>query len=483
MATIETRVGRLKARNVKPGTLALDKVLFEPQYRFASDPARFKTALCSRRAGKTVACAAALLDAALQRPGVVVLYISISRLNSKRLIWRTLLDLNRDYRLGGAPVESELYLRFGNGSIIYLAGISDKNEIQKFRGLPLALCICDESQTLPGYLGELVDAVIVPALMDYNGSLALVGTPPPAAAGYFIDCARSATWSHHAWTAFDNPWILKKSGKTPRKHLEEEMLRRGVLESDPIIQREWYGRIALDESALVFKYDSTRNHFDELPATRRPWEYVIGCDLGWDDFDAVSVLAWSEDSPNVYLVEESVLNKQTVTQIGNQLVALNEKYRPRACVVDTGGLGRKIAEEFRARWGMSLEAADKTRKNEHVELLNDALRSGRFFARRDGRFASDTRLVTWDKSNPEKWVFNKTGYHSDILDSALYGFRKCLAWLHEPEPAPPPSIGSNDWLRRQEEDMLEASEGKLQRVVEERNERNAMFGDFGGGWE
>lgn len=409
---------------------------FGPQRAFVEDEARFTTAVCSRRAGKSIGCATKLLRAAKRKPGSVSLYLTKSRINAKRIIWRPLLELNRQYGLGGEPNESELCLKLPNGATVYLAGVNDRTEVDKYRGLPLGEVVIDESQSLPAYIEELVDQVIAPALMDYNGSLDLIGTPAPVPTGYFHKCAHSKEWAHHAWTVFDNPHILAKSGKTPREHLDAELKRRGINEDDPIIQREWYGRWVLDRHSLVFAYDAERNGYDTLPDIRREWQHVIGIDLGFDDADAIAVLAWHDDSPDLWLVEEWAGAKQGISELGDRLSKLHKTYDPMMTVVDTGGLGKKIADEIQRRTQIPMEAAEKERKLEHIELLNDALRTGRFHAKRSGLFAHDSLLVEWDRTTPEKPKISDR-FHSDICDAVLYAYRKSLHWTHEPAAEPP----------------------------------------------
>ncbi|NCZ97395.1 hypothetical protein EBZ02_09680, partial [bacterium] len=58
-------------------------------------------------------------------------------------------------------------------------------------------------------------------------------------------------------------------------------------------------------------------------------------------------------------------------------------------------------EEVTKRFGIHVTAAEKQRKFEYIELLNDALRTKRFFAKRTSRFAEDCRLVEWDRDNKD----------------------------------------------------------------------------------
>src|SRR5438132_1634954 len=92
------------------------------QLAFIQDRARWKVACCSRRAGKTTACAILLLQYALDRPDSLCLYVTLTRLSGKRIVWRRLLKLNQQYQLGGAPNRSELVIEFPNGSEIRVMG-------------------------------------------------------------------------------------------------------------------------------------------------------------------------------------------------------------------------------------------------------------------------------------------------------------------------------------------------------------------------
>ena len=125
MTTLEQRAAFaiLQARN-KP-KFTIESFCFKEQIDFIRDEAQFKTAVCSRRSGKTIACAADLLNTAISNDGVVCLYITLKRVNAKRIIWPELIKINREYRLGGTPNESDLSLKMPNGSIIYASGAQD----------------------------------------------------------------------------------------------------------------------------------------------------------------------------------------------------------------------------------------------------------------------------------------------------------------------------------------------------------------------
>lgn len=457
---------------------------FDAQRPFATSKAKFRTASCSRRAGKTDGSAATLLEAVQAKPGSVGLYITKTRINAKRIIWKTLKQMNAQHGLGGIAREAELCLELPNGSSIYLLGANNRDEIEKFRGLPIAIVVLDEAQILTD-LETLVDVVLVPALMDFDGAVVLVGTPAPVPVGYFWDAAfgkHAAQWEHHSWTCFENPWLQKKSGKSPQQHLDEELKRRGVTVDEPSIQREWFGRWVYDPNALVFRYEAGRNHFDDLPSLAHgEWECVIGGDLGWDDADALCVLKWNTTRPDLWLTEEQVLPKQSITELGNRLRELVDRHQPLATVLDFGGLGKKIAQELTQRWSLKVEPAEKERKLEHIELLNDSMRSGVFHAKKDSQYAKDCMLVEWDKSKPEKWKISER-FHSDVCDAVLYAHRRAKQWLATPEEEPAPRPGSTAWqeaqVSRQRAQIAAYWQKRDEEALARKREQEALEGDM-----
>lgn len=459
-----------KREKASSGSFSLSHFLFDKQLAFVNDPSRNKVAVCSRRSGKTIACAADLISTALSEPGVVCLYITLSRNNAKKIIWREVKKINKDYGLGGVENLSELSVTFPNQSIIYLSGAKDTNEIEKFRGLALKKVYIDEAQSFRGYIQDLIRDVLSPALIDYAGTLVMIGTPPPIPTGFFIDMFKNGKgWAKHHWTFWDNPHIAKKSKMTHEQIIQNELNLRGVNADDPSIQREYFGKLVLDTDSLLINYDPAKNHFDALP-TNKKWNYILGIDLGFDDADALAVLAWSEDSPTTYLVEEMVVKQQGITELVAQIEELRTRYDISKMVIDQGGLGKKIAEELRRRYLIPVEAAEKQRKMENVAFMNDSLRTGRLKARSNSKFAQDSYLVEIDKdrSTPDK-IKVSDKYHSDIIDAVLYAYKLSPAYAYQ-VPVKQPDYGSAEWAAKQQEEMFEAAREEFERQQAELEE-------------
>lgn len=408
--------------------------LFAEQYAFIRDPSKYRLACNSRRSGKTTACAGDLVATAQNFPGTPSAYFTLSRLNAKQIIWRELLDINRRYRLGGKPNETELTLQFENGSLIYLFGAKDETEIEKARGKAYKKVYIDEAQAFKPYLKRLIDDIISPALIDHNGSLALIGTPPPVKAGTFYEAFHKmpgfTDWSVHHWTMFNNPFLAAKAGVDPMQIVVKDCAAKGIDIKDPWVRREYFGEWVEDGNSLVYQYDALRNGYDTLPDIA--WRYVLGIDVGFDDPDALVVWAYSEESPFLYLVEEFQCAKQTISDLAAHIKRLEKTYPFSKKVMDSGGLGKKAMQELRARYGMAIESAEKTEKAAYIELMNDDFRRGLIKVKPHFQITQDWRVLSWDRDHTPPIEDSRFANH--LSDAALYAWREAKHFAYKPKP-------------------------------------------------
>lgn len=447
----------------------ISEFLFKEQLDFVRDPTKFVTACCSVRSGKTTACAADLIDTAINNPGTIGLYITLARSSAERIVWPELKKINREYNLNAQPNESKLSLKFANESVIYLIGANDDAEIEKIRGLSnVALVYLDESQAFRSFIKELIEDIITKRLYDTNGRCRMIGTPGPVLSGYFYDCCQSEEWGHHSWTMHQNPWLFKKSGLTPQQLIEQDCQRRGITIEDPSIQRECFGRWKLDLNSLLLNYSADTNDFDQLPKGKI-WEYILGIDFGQIDANFLAVLAFSDGSPVTYLIEEKQTFGQLTDDLAKDIKDIMARYPIARMKADAGGLGKALVEDLRARHGLPLEAADKHEKIATYALLNNALRTGNFRARSDSYFASDCNILEKDreKSTPERIVVRG---HSDAVDACLYAFRESPAYTYEP-PKLKPKKNSPEYDSEFAEAMFEAN---VARVRQERENKDGL---------
>lgn len=435
---------------------------FPKQYEFTVDKSKFIDAQCSRRAGKTNGLALRFFKTLEKYPKAQCVYLSLTLDSARDIMWPVLHELNDKYSMGCEFLESKLTMTYPNGSQLKLYGADMKNFIKRLKGRKFPGVAIDEAQDFGSHLQSLVDDVLTPAIADYaDGWLAITGTPGPVPQGYFFEVTqnRKYGYSHHEWTMLDNPYM-----PDPAKFIEDIKARHEWEEDHPTLLREYKNKWVLDPQSLWIQYNEKTSHYIELPRTppNKPMQYVLGIDIGFKDADALAVIAWTYDDPTTYLVEEMVTSKQGLTELVEQVQGLQKKYPFVKMVIDEGGLGKKLAEEMRRRHGIPVEPADKARKQENVELLNDSIRLGKFKAKSASRFALDSYLVQidWDKSTPSKIVIKKDP-HSDIIDAVLYAFKESPAYAFK-KPDPEPKHGSPEWSRKIQEEMYEAELKSMQ---------------------
>ena len=471
-----------RAEAAKKATLApkfeLDKYFFPKQKDFfRGTKARFKVAVCSRRAGKTVGIVGDAFDLCLSEAKVRVLYITLTRENCLEIIWPDVLELIEKYKIDCKVNHQRLTVTFANGSYFSCAGAKDKKEIGKFRGRKLRRIYIDEAQNFPAYVQEMIEADLMPTLRDLKGEMVVTGTPGPLKRGFFYNIATNGLWESHNWTAFQNPHLHDpENGKDYESTLEEERRVRGIDKNDATYVRESYGIWTEDFDSLVFRFDPKKN-IDVPPI--KDMTYVFGIDIGYNDADAIAVLGYDNKSKNVYLVDEYVKAGNDITALVEQIERMRIVYEPVKMVLDAGALGKKIQEEIIRRHSIPVAAADKHRKLEYIALMNDDLRTGKFKAKSGTRFEEDSYLVQWDKDaeDPSKLVISKN-FHSDITDAVLYAWRECYHYFYTP-PVPATARNTDQYMAELEAREAEAMERAKDAANEELESDVQSWDDLG----
>ncbi len=450
MAEVEAleQVGELEPRD------PLDD-LFPQQRAFVLSGAKRRAAVCSRRAGKTTADSRLLLKAAKDHPGSISCFFGVTQKVARRLMWPELLRVNREYDLGLRFDASNQEIHCPNGSQLWLCGAKDEAEIEKARGQKYPLVILDEVGSYrASILKALVDEVITPALMDLDGALVLTGTPTAMLSGLFYDVTRpeldlrSPGWEVHRWTVADNPHMPHA-----REWIEAEKERRGWTEQTPGFLREFRGLWVRSDDLLVYAYDPEDNDFspDSLQ-TNEDWHYVLGLDVGWHDRTAFVLACYSRTSPVWYVLESRAEQHLIPSAVAEIVGEYRARHRIERVVMDTGGLGKAIAEEFKRRFHLPIEPADKREKSAFIELMNGDMRRGLIKAEQGSPLAQEWAVLQYDAKRKED-----PGQRNDLADAALYAYRASRPYLSR-EPAKPVDPNSESWGKQHEQKLAKAAQ-------------------------
>ncbi len=405
-------------RTIVPNELVAE--LFQQQKAFIQDVGKFKSAVCSRRAGKSHALAVYLIIECLLHGGANCIYGALTRASAKKVIWGLLKKLTKRFELGCKFNETELTCTFANDSIIYCVGLNDVVAAESLRGMALRLAVLDEAQSYGSHITYVIEDIITPALIDFNGTLCLVGTPNASCTGPFYEATTGAdkTYSSHKWTLLDNPYI-----KHAAEWLENYRKKKRWSANNPQYLREYCGVWVKTEGDLVYRFDRNRN-MRSFPGGK-DWQYILGVDLGYNDATAITVLAFSEASPNLHVVSTFKRSQLIVTEVVNVVRDFQSRYNPVATVCDTGGLGKTIVEEMRKRYGISIKAAEKTKKFEYIELVNSDFFEGKIQLDLElTEFRNELEMLQWDEDRKKE----DPRYENHLCDSFLYAWRESTHW-------------------------------------------------------
>jgi len=63
----------------------------------------------------------------------------------------------------------------------------------------------------------------------------------------------------------------------------------------PMFKQMYLGEWVVDLDALVYKFNSERNTYQQQPLyAKGDWQYIMGVDLGYEDASAFTVVAFHE---------------------------------------------------------------------------------------------------------------------------------------------------------------------------------------------
>lgn len=372
-----------------------------------------KAAICSRRAGKSYGVGLALIERALVFPNTKHMYLALTRDSAKRILWDDVLKtINRDLKLGAKFNETELSVRFDNGSVVYLLGADAKAEEQdKLLGQKYKTVVIDEAASFRTDLRRLVYKTIEPATIDADGVIMMIGTPGdyigPEDDRHMFYAVTSGSrrgeaclqneenlqgfdWVSFRWNTFDNPHMKEKWEEA----LEKRLARVPHFADTVEYKTEWLGEWALDFSRLVYHFREDRNYVDKAPEDLKWW--VIGVDLGFNDATAFQVWGWRPYDGRLYGLESVKRKGLNLDEVNKELNKLRAKYPMARIVID--GAGKQAVEHLRTVYQLPLTAASKTDKVEFIRHMNTDLTTGKIVLVRglSSELTKEWAALVWD---------------------------------------------------------------------------------------
>ena len=226
-----------------------------------------------RRAGKTVACVADLLEKAIRNPLPMpqYSYIAPTYKQAKKIAWRYLKEMGE--QIIRKVMESELSVELVNGAVITLFGADNPDSL---RGLYHDGVVIDEYGNIPPSLwGEIV----APAVADRDGWVVFIGTP--AGPNHFYELWKEAL--------ADEDWFTKMLKADESGVFSAERLAK--IKKQPGMDEDTYGQEMLCDFHAANKGAYYAKQLNELEAAGHmglfPWDpskpVITAWDIGWSD--------------------------------------------------------------------------------------------------------------------------------------------------------------------------------------------------------
>lgn len=494
------------------------------QYAMVMDPSPHVAGICPRRAGKSYAGAIAALIVGESKPGSISLIISLNKQQLRRIYWSGgpsgLYMLAKKYDLKLEFNSTYLRWEHENGSIGYLLGCEDDDQLEVIRGLEADLYLVDECKSFqPGKLNKLIDQIIDPQRSSRNGRLMLIGTPGFIATGPFYEATchlakdkhgrpfsipagqtedqwgRSAQedllWSLHSWT-------LKENTAKPQQWLDalKKKKNKGWEDDHPIWLREYLGQWTPGGEGLVFNYanekaegrcvwrpERTADNPTGLPREGAPWRFIAGLDFGYEAPTAMVLAAYSQQMKQLRVVWDFSGRHMLPHEIAHMIRQAERTFGLRIEMIyaDVGNLGKMIAEELMRDYGLPIERAQKREKLDYIEQLNGAFALGEVLVIPETTLENQLLTNAWDLDEDEepppgmsakenmgrlgKLVEDKS-IPNDSTDALLYLFRGSLHRFGRKTKEVELEKGTPEWQRQWEERQLAEMRKQLQEKAE-----------------
>ena len=393
--------------------------------------------LTSRRTGKST-MAAGIIDLVSVNKESDIIYFNRTFANGVKQVFDNVIKYADSVDLKiTEKKKSDGYIKFANGSSLQIFGNSNNAEADKARGYKARCVIIDEVGHQRN-LDYLLNEVIYPLMADYEDStLLLLGTPSRIPHHFSTKIWESdSSFRKYNWSMIENPYIPKA-----REFIEEICKAKGLSIESPFIQREYFGKIAPDTEAIIFK---KRSYLDSSTISKiksgeiKIMDIVIGVDYGFSDFNSMITLAYNRHEKISFVIEESKFNRATASEIIERVkkhyanakeILEGLRINPEdhlKIYADTNE--ESITADLMVKHKLPAYNCYKYDKMFAIEMLADELRAGRMAIPKGGVLDSEMERTLYARNDEDDIIneIDETAFHADAIMALLYASRKAF---------------------------------------------------------
>lgn len=258
-------------------------------------------------------------------------------------------------------------------------------------------------------------------------------------------------WVYARFVRENAPAAFVPAALADNPHLDQNDYRQMLSLVEPTLRRQLEeGLWIRDGVGLVYEHFEEKRNIAPSPTCET---YILGCDFGVKDENALTIVGWNANDSNVY-IPRSFRVKGITDKVAAEIQALDAVYHFAAMYGDTGGMGKLFVEELAARFGIGIQPAEKANKLGFISLLNSDLALGRIILSPFGceNLISEWKTLAWHPSR----LIEDPKMPNHASDSALYAWRASLAFHERPLPEEP-KPGTLEAAKKVEDRMRQAA--------------------------
>jgi PBSX family phage terminase large subunit len=344
------------------------------------------------------------------------------------------LILGQDYTTTERPME----VTFKNGSSIVVAGLDDKERVDKILGTEYSTIYLNESQDIPWPTVKTLSTRLAQKGIDRRRFI------------FDLNPQSIAHWTYKLFFLHINPETQKELDQSQyakiqmnpidnQDNLPEDYIRDKLEVLTGSERARFYlGEYQTDTDIKVF---SPTSFYEWGEVDLSGFKLVGGLDLGYNDADAFCILAYKPGLKDIYLVYEHKARRQNLEQLAeairrglgwaDQYINKNVK-GDMDIFADTAtirhgkeGDSKKTASMLSYTYGLPVRPAHKRDKKMMIEYLQNAINGGWFHCMRVGHWAQEMESTVWRRLTDgtiERNIDDEV-FHPDMMDAILYALK------------------------------------------------------------
>jgi phage terminase large subunit len=274
------------------------------------------------RSGKTFVTVEYIIRQCIKNPGLRAFIARSALSHAKASLWmETISDVLLSYRKMYPQVdlfkknESDLYVKFVNGSELFIAGLDNKERVEKILGREFALIYLNECSEIEYKTVSVVKTRLAQNIKGFRNKMIFDENPPAPTHWSYKMFIKYEDPNDETPISEDNYVSLLMNPTDNLDNLPEDYI--DTLKSLPERERRrfLYGEFVAIEGAIFDKFDASKSMVDinDIPNFE---DFVVGIDNTGNNLAAV---LFGFTSKSVYALDEIVMFRENHTTFNNEV--------------------------------------------------------------------------------------------------------------------------------------------------------------------